>query len=343
MGFKGETRQERISRMQAEFDWHTEFVGNMFAGLFVEGVDQKSADRLSKTWSARRDWEGRFSAKFLEDYGFHNPKRTFKFLKSLRDGPLFSHPSEKSIQTFYNLLPTLLNLCQQVPNRNSAVENLVKFIEASRAREAYMDVFQDNEKFLELLLILFGGSGTLSELLIKYPNLIDVLSNLESLYRFKTPESIGRELGEVLDKASSYQEKKTGLRRFKQGEELRIGLRYLIHETELSGTLTDLSDVAENYLQTALKLACREAGKEAGMKPVPDQMAIFALGKLGGRELNFGSDLDIIFVYDGSSDVTTHDTVSFYSAVAQKVYQLCSEMTPAGVAYKIDTNLRIAR
>lgn len=340
MGFNGEAPQQRISRLQAEFDWHTQFVGTLFAGLFVESADQKFADQTSKTWVARRGWEGRFSPEFLKDYGFSDVQRTFNFLESLRDGPPLSHPTEKSIQAFYLLLPNLLRLCQQVPNRNRAVENLVKFIEASRAREAYLGIFQENEKFLELLLILFGGSETLSEILIKYPNLIDVLSNPESLYRFKTPDSINRELSEVLKKATSYQEKQTSLRRFKQGEELRIGLRYLIHETELPGTLTDLSDVAEIYLQKSFKLACQEVGKSSGLKAIPDQMAIMALGKLGGRELNFSSDLDIIFVYDESLDVTPWDAVSFYSAVAQKIYQLCSEVTSAGAAYKIDTDLR---
>lgn len=340
MCFKEATPQERISHLQNEFEHHTQFVGNMFAGLFVDDADQKKADQLSRNWSASRDWEERFSPEFLKDYGFRDPQRTFKFLKSLQDGPPLSHPTEKSIQTFYSLLPSLLRLCQQVPDRNRAVENLVKFIEASHAREAYLGIFQENEKFLELLLILFGGSETLSDILIKYPNLIDVLSNPESLYRFKTPESISRELSEVLEKTSSHQEMPTSLRRFKQGEELRIGLRYLIHETELPGTLTDLSDLAEIYLQKSFMLACQEVGKEMGLKPIPDQMAIMALGKLGGRELNFSSDLDIIFVYDESSGTANRDAVTFYSAVAQKVYQLCSEMTSAGTAYKIDTDLR---
>ena len=210
-----------------------------------------------------------------------------------------SHASEKSIQTFYAVLPTLLDLCRKVPDPDAAVDYLVRFMEASHARETYLTIFHDNHKFLEILLILFGSSSVLSTLLIKQPNLIDVISNQESLYLYKTPAMMLEELNTRMSAVSEHSEKNICLRQFKQSEELRIGLRFMIHETDVPGTLADLSHLADIYLQTVYQLAREEMRRSEGNDHLPDNFAIIGLGKLGGQEINFGSDLDLVFVYRG--------------------------------------------
>jgi len=338
MGIQGKTHEILAEQLDKEFQAHTAFVGNMFDQLFKEDKDQQAADDTSRKWDARRDADGRFSEDLLKDYPFDDPKRTFSFLKSLRDGSHSMPTSEKGIQNFYRVLPQILDRCRQVPNPNTAVEHLVKFLEASQAREPYLQLLEQNAKFLELLLILFGGSEALSVILIKQPNLIDVLSNVESLYRFKNSQKLHQELEELLEKQSTLEEKNLTLRRFKQGEELRIGLRYLIHETDLPGTLLDLSNLADLYLQTILKLANDSIRSAESTGTTPDKFAIFALGKLGGQELNFGSDLDIVFVYQEEDEADV--AIGHYSTLAQKIYQLSTEPAAVVQPYKIDTDLR---
>lgn len=345
MGFQNSNREERVKRLMDEFEKHTRFVGNMFSNLFVEEKKDEAARIASKGLKSSQVAEGRFSPDLFQSIHFSDADRAFRFLETLRDGPKFSHPSEKSIQNFYAILPEILEVCARVPKPNSAVEHLLRFVENSHARETFLELFRENEKLLELLLILFGSSDFLSGILIRQPDLMDVLLDLESIYRFKTLEKITAEINRHLASCKTLEDKKIYLRKFKQGEELRIGVRYLIKESDLLGTLTDLSVLAEVYLNTVLNLAGEEVNKQFGRSGPPlDGFAIFAMGKLGGRELNFGSDLDIVFVYQEPEQeapgLPQEKILSYYVAVSQMIFQLTSEMTPAGFAYKVDTDLR---
>lgn len=339
MRVPGKTCAELVAGLFAEYERHTQFVGNFFAGLFVEEKKKTVREIADRGWEQARITESNFTENLLQDIPFSDSARAFQFLKSLRDGSENSRPTEKSIQAFYAILPGILRHCAEAPRHNSAVENLVRFIEASRARDTFFDLFRDNEKFLELLCILFGSSDYLADILIKQPALIDVLLNTEAIYRYKPQEKIADEIQRGLEMPASLEDKKLFLRRFKQCEELRIGTRYLIKEADLPGTLADLSNLADVFLQTSFTIAWSE------LKPETEtacKLAIIGMGKLGGKELNFGSDLDIVFVYDEpeACRLQQEEILTLYISVAQMIGQLASEMTSAGIAYKIDTDLR---
>ena len=229
-----------------------------------------------------------------------------------------------------------------IPTR---AKNLVKFIEANKSRESFFGLLLDNEGFLDLLLVLFGSSEVLSRNLIKRPEFMDALLNIESIYRFKTPEKTTAELVEKLQAFNNLEDKKTFLRRFKQGEEIRIGVRYLVKETDLLGTLTDLSMLAEIYLKTALELGREETAKQYRIPTSAlENFVIFAMGKLGSSELNFGSDLDVVFIYDEEfADIPplpAEEMISYFVTLSQLIFRITSELTQAGYAYKIDSDLR---
>lgn len=343
MRLTGDRPQVLVERLLGEFDRHTRFVGNMFANLFVEEARQEATQIASKESERKLLKEEWLAVDQLEERGFADPERIARFLESLRDGPQFSHPTEKSIQSFYSVLPRILALSVGVPKPDSAVENLVKFVDASGARETYLNLFNSTGKFLELLIILFGSSDLLSQTLIKQPDLVDIFMDQESIYRYKPPEQVDEDWTRVLKSCKNFDAKKIALRRLKQGEELRIGIRYLIKEADLMGTLADLSSLADSYLQIVADLAYQELNGKSS-DALPNDFAIFGLGKLGGGELNFGSDLDIIFVYDepqfSESPLTPAELIAHYVSYSQLIYQLTSEMTSAGYAYKVDTDLR---
>lgn len=343
MGCRGATPKGLSDRLMKTFDHHTRFVGSMFAGLFIEEKKQEAGEIASRGFQVPGLGDESFTQELVENGSFADPGRAFRFLKSLRDGQQFYYPSQKSIQDFYVVLPKILEFCKTVPKPNSAVDHLVKFIEAGKAREVYLGLFQSNEKFLELLLILFGSSDFLSETLIKQPDLVDIMMDLESIYRFKKPEKMQQDLSKILEDCGDFEARKLSLRRYKQGEELRVGIRYLLKEADLVGTLTDLSNLADIYLRASFLTAMEELQKKSGFaKPIPEQFAIFGMGKLGGGELNFGSDLDIIFAYEEPENMEPPEgrAMAFYSTLSQMIYSLTSEITPAGYAYKIDTDLR---
>ncbi|PIR00101.1 MAG: bifunctional [glutamate--ammonia ligase]-adenylyl-L-tyrosine phosphorylase/[glutamate--ammonia-ligase] adenylyltransferase [Nitrospinae bacterium CG11_big_fil_rev_8_21_14_0_20_45_15] len=342
MGIKATPKDAPTALMEI-FRFHTEYVGAQFTALLADKENRDAAENASLQWSQAAERETMFSLERVEECSFKDPQRTFKFLEALREGAAYSHPTEKSIQNFDFLFPKILRFSENAPNPNSAVENWVKFIESSGARESYLSLFKSNEKFLELILMLFGSSDFLSEILIKQPGTIDVAMDMEAIYRFKSPEKIRDELKAQLEFLKDFSAKKLALRRFKQGEELRCGLRYLIGEQDIMAVLEDLSNLADVFIQTVYNLAFEELNSKTG-EPLQTDFAIFVLGKHGGRELNFGSDLDVIFVYDLPDETLEDHEVAelsaHYSSWSQLIFSLTSEVTTAGVAYKMDADLR---
>ena len=341
MRIPGEDPKSLADNLMQEYENHTRFVGKMFAEQFAEKEKREAAETLSGEWNRSRIGEEQFSESSLAEIPFlPDPKRAYRFLESFRDGAQFSHPSVQSIQGFYSIIPKIFQQCKMVPKPDAAIEDLCKFVEATGARESFLNLFQTNEKFLELLLILFGSSGMLSQILIRRPDLVDVLTDREAIYRFKLAEKIQEDLNRALKDSLDFESRSLVVRRIKQAEELRIGVRYLIKEADLAGTLEDLSNLADVFLETVYQIACEELEKKTGSFDLRN-FCIIGMGKQGGHELNFGSDLDVLLVYDeGESDPPPQGFASYYSALSQMIYKLTSEMTPAGYAYKIDTELR---
>ena len=338
MRIDGKNTEELADKLMKVYESHTSFVGKMFSEQFAEKEKRETAEAISNEWEQSRKGEILFSEEVLASIPLiQDPVQAFRFLKVFRDGSEFSHPSEKSIQEFNFILPKIINQCERVPSPGKAIENLCRFVEATGARESFLNLFQENEKFLELLLILFGSSGLLSQILIKRPEFVDLLTDMDAIYRFKTSEKISEDLDKYLSAESTLDSKTLLLRRFKQAEELRIGVRFLIKEADLEGTLSDLSNLADVYLQAVFKLACEEVSKKNG-HPIAENFCIIGMGKLGGGELNFGSDLDVIFVYDEPEENSPEGM--HYATISQLIYKLTSEMTSEGYAYKIDTELR---
>ena len=282
MRIEGKTTEELAANLMKAYESHTSFVGKMFSEQFAEKEKRDMAEVISNQWEKSQKGETLFSEDILASIPLiQDPAQAFRFLKVFRDGPAFSHPSEKSIQYFNLILPKLINQCSRVPSPGKAIENLCRFVEATGARESFLNLFQENEKFLELLLILFGSSGLLSQILIKRPDFVDLLTDIEAIYRFKPLEKISEELDKILSTESTLDSKAIILRGFKQAEELRIGVRFLIKEADLEGTLSDLSNLADVYLAAVFKLACEEVNKKDS-RSSSEYFCIICMGKLGG-------------------------------------------------------------
>jgi glutamate-ammonia-ligase adenylyltransferase len=340
MNIDGESIEELNNKLNSVFERQTGFVSDIFSGLFKKEKDgdRELLNNINKESELRS-----LNEQVLERISFQNSKNALRFLKILRDGSKFSHPSEKSINNFYKVLPKILDKCDEVPMPNSAVENLVKFIESSKARESFLGLFSENEKFLELLLKIFGSSDLISDILIKQPGLIDVIKDAESIYRFKNKINLHKEISQILANCNDFQEKKNILRWFKQGEELRIGVRYIIGEADIEGTLEDLSSLAETHIENAYQIAFTELRIQYGVEKItPDSFAIIGMGKLGGGEINFKSDLDLIFIYESSKNdsLFPENVVLFYTKISQLLHELTSQVTSFGYSYKIDSDLR---
>ncbi len=338
MNINGNSIEELTEKLNNEFSDHTQSVNNIFSELFKKEQDRKLGNKIKKIPEIRT-----LNEKVIESVFFENNKNALRFLKILRDGPKFSRINEKSVDDFYRILPKILDECREVPMANTALENLVRFIESSKARESFLGLFSENKNFLKLLLKIFGSSNLMSDILIKQPGLIDIIEDTESIYRFKNKINLNKEIKKSINISNNFEEKKNNLRRFKQGEELRIGIRYIIGEADIEGTLKDLSSLAEICIENAYQLALiKLSAQYANERIIPSNFAIIGMGKIGGNEINFKSDLDLIFVYETNKDdsLFSDNVVLFYTKIYQLLHELTSQVTSSGYAYKIDSDLR---
>src|SRR5581483_579813 len=173
--------------------------------------------------------------------------------------------------------------------------------------------------------------------------------------RVKTRELLSDELARFLMRAFDSDER-IGLARFKRRELLRIYLRDCLKVATLAEVTEELSHLADVILGHALAVAHQEMANRHGAPLTRDErgriqtaeLAVVALGKLGCRELNYASDIDLFFLFagegqtagDGRSTESVISNKAFFKGVAERITQMIASQTAEGAAYRIDLRLR---
>ncbi len=252
-----------------------------------------------------------------------------------------------------NLWATLPALLAQVPDPDGALNFLELY--ARGAPEAVSEYIARNPTALHYLLVIFSYSRFLSETLVQQPELILWLHRTgprENLERVKTIEELHEEFARF-EAVTLSQPPAVILARFKRREYLRITLRDVLGIATLAETTMELSHLADVLLQRALRACEQKLENSYGSPQHVDaagnrhaaRLAILALGKLGAEELNYNSDIDLMFLYshDGETSGGTAGSISnaeFFVRLAQTVLKLISEVTPEGAVFRVDLRLR---
>lgn len=234
-----------------------------------------------------------------------------------------------------------------------ALNRLLKVIQAILKRTAYLELFAENPPILQQLVDLAGRSDWVVRRLSDYPILFDELLYPNSLYEPLQAGDLKSELQQALLRADESDEEELldTLRTFKQTNELRVAAALLAERLNISQVSRYLTQLAEVILQSSLDLCWNllrlKYGLPAGLSGQPGDygFAIVGYGKLGGEELGFGSDLDLVFLYNQSVDgVTTGKRAiscsRFYTRLAQKLIHFLSIRTNLGFLYEVDMRLR---
>jgi glutamate-ammonia-ligase adenylyltransferase len=245
------------------------------------------------------------------------------------------------------------------PEPEMALRNLERFLGALRARATFYALLAENRTIITLLVSLFATSQFLSRIFIQHPEILDALVSSSYSVTFKERDVMAAELATQLALHSDYEDQLGILRRFHKEETLRIGLNDIHGNTRLEESTLQLSALADVCLGAAVTMARRELMPRYGLPWVKDDdgqereagFAIVGMGKLGGMELNYHSDLDIIFIHEESGEtrpVPGHDPDRFrpqtnqeyFSRLAQRIISVLTLKTPEGSLYEIDTRLR---
>ncbi len=245
------------------------------------------------------------------------------------------------------LIVPLSRLLPRCPDADMALNNLERFLAQPAGRERLPLLLENRSRTLEVLLQLFASSQSFSDQLAASPDLLDMLR--VPLRKSPSTEELRAALQAEIDTAFEDSTVLRAFRRFRQAQILRIGTNDVIRERSLEEITRDISRVADVALDVALTTAERKVsarfGRPATKAGEPARCVILAFGKLGGDELNYSSDIDLMFLYDedgvtkGQRAVTV-DNSEYYSRVASEVVRLLSTHTDRGMAYRVDLRLR---
>lgn len=259
-----------------------EIYDRIFSALFTE--DTFDEYRIFSEHEERED----VVRAALEKYRFADPKHAYKTLFTL--GQTISGIKRNY---FLNALPEILRLIGEEIDPDRTLRGLLGIIDAYGAKGIFFELLSEQKKLTEVLVKIAGGSEYLTNILTKNPSFID-----EIFYGMFVDERYDTyKLKSVFGRIFTFHK---DLRRsfytFKRLEELRIGIKEILGLDDIFTTSFELSTCADIIVERAA------VDVERTMNPI-FPFAVVKAGKLGCRELNFGSDLDLIFVYDKVDDI----------------------------------------
>ena len=326
---------------------------------FAELFRQRRADTVGSADAAARllieDLDAPGAEEHAARLGFADPAAALGALRLIRDGAPHARASAESRRALATLAPALLTAVHRTTAPDRALAHLAEFLVRVGARRTFLALLVENRATLELLVTLFATSDYLTRALLAHPELLDTLVRADLARTTKDAADLARDLDALLAEAPDFEARLDVLRRFRNDEFLRIGSHDVAGQLHYEQVSAQLCALAEVCLERAYDVALAERSRRY-FPPAGLALAVVALGKLGSRELNYHSDLDLIFIYgptdeaagagDGAPDTDAyaegepHGAQEFFAKVAELLLLVLQLATREGYVYKIDTRLR---
>ncbi|MCX7011185.1 MAG: hypothetical protein NTW86_01225, partial [Candidatus Sumerlaeota bacterium] len=255
---------------------------------------------------------------------------------------------------FRFLLPDLLSALRRSADPDRALRNWIAFLNRVFDAYGFAQRLAGTPDLLEFLTRLFGFSQFLADLLARNPEYLDWLRAPHVLERPKSLASYVEEAWNAVEVFEDPEHQRAALCRYQRKELLRIGVRDMQGYGNVAERTAELSDLAEAIVNVALSLVYARLAKRHGEPLAEDapnarsQFGILAMGKFGGRELNFSSDIDVIFLYSdegstqgvGESRQARIANHAFFTRLGEDLAQHLSGHGPEGFLYRVDVRLR---
>ena len=280
--------------------------------------------------------------RILKNYGFQDLRRADRNLQNLAGKPPLR-------EAFAEIVENLLKAVAEAPHPDAALHNFERFVDVIFDRLWFYHLLRDAPFLLPILATCFGSSTYLSDVLVRNPEYFNELIDANVMRAPKNHEIMYNELSQSVRLFKSVEQKLNVLRRYKRKESLRIGVRDLLSDADLETTTLELTNLAEAALQICYEVGTADLiakfgtpqGELLNGEKVPSTFAVIAMGKFGGYELNFSSDIDVMFVC--SHDGTTNQGVEnreYFAKLCEFIIKGLSEVTAGGYVFRVDARLR---
>lgn len=255
----------------------------------------------------------------------------------------------KTTNSIEKLLPKLLQNASQSQKSAKSISAVLNLIETVALRAAYIDMLTGEEKLLKHLLNIAEQSAWLIRFICQHPLVIDDI--LSERHYLNSPQSLNTDLKARLTGIAHDDEQWLhAIRDFKHAQIFKIAWAEINQQLPLMQASDKLSQLAELILKTAYEKSYNSLkekyGEPRSQNGAIAEFCIIAYGKLGGLELAYTSDLDLVFLYDDAQSQGQTDgkksiaNAVFFTRLAQRIQNLLSSPSTSGVLYEIDTRLR---
>lgn len=318
------------ARLLAELEWHRANVSRHFGQIFATAREERHA--LAGLWQEAGDAEqciGQLSA-----LGYSHAAELQRRIAAMRTGTRYRQMPASSQARLDRLVPLAVETAAACRNADATLERILELLDSVSRRESYLALLEEYPQALARLAEMMSASPWVAQYLTQHPILLDELLDTRTLYAAPDWTALTRALRGQLDDAKGDIERQMDiLRHFKHAQTMRFIAQDLAGSLPLETLSDHLSDLACVILQQVLGVTWNELRTRHRAEP---RFAVIGYGKLGGKELGYASDLDIVFLYDDDAPEAAEN----YARLAQRINRWLASITPAGVLYDTDLRLR---
>ena len=283
-----------------------------------------------------------------------------RVLSDFRDNLSSSRIGQRGENTLNKLMPHLMLeiLSNESPNASHVLARILQVFKAIYGRTAYLDLLYENQGAMNQLVKLCKASPWVTDQISRFPLLLDELLNPAQLYHPTELTEYDSELRLAMLRVeeTDLEQQMEALRQFKLCQQLKIAAADITGALDVMKVSDHLTFLAQSIIKQVVNLAWQHMQEKYG-QPLIDEhedneqdimsrgFAVIGYGKLGGYELGYGSDLDLVFLYDCTSSVPTDgakpiESQLFYIKLAQRILHLFNTKTASGALYEVDMRLR---
>ena len=345
MGFKKPGDWEEI------LESHLNNVHQHFSMLLESGEKKNTHDELERNLDAI--WQGLLEknqrGSLLADIGYLDSEKAIEAIDRARSELIQRPLGKEGRARLDKLMPLLIKASGASVEPLVTLNRITDLVKAIGGRAAYLALLLENPGILDHLVKLSSASSLIATFLARHPVLLDELLDPRTLYAPPKRDEIEQELQSRLEQIpDDFEYSIEALRVFKQVNVLRVAAADVTEVLPLMRVSDHLSDIAEVTIGAVLELARRHLAAKHGTPsgaPETEGFAVIAYGKLGGLELGYGSDLDLVFLHSASDGQTVNgpmpiDNRQYFARLGQRILHILTAHTQAGILYEADMRLR---
>jgi glutamate-ammonia-ligase adenylyltransferase len=325
-------------------------VHEVFGQVFAPALQEEDSSKGKTVWVGKADQQQ--LVEYLQNFGYKKPEESYQLIEKFKSSSALQKLTTKGAGVVDRLMPQLIEAVPQVDNPEQTLQRTLTLLEAVAGRNVYLALLAENSDALAQLIKLSSASPWICDYLSRYPVLFDELLDTRSLYDPLDKEELSKRLQQKMAgvDGQDIEQVMNTLRKFKQISMLHVAaadIMGVIPVMKVSDYLTTIAEVIldEAVVQVWQSLTAKH-GLPSGVVDSVTGFAVIGLGKLGGLELGYGSDLDLVFLYDCLDGNALTDgkkpisSMEFYGRLGQKVMSMLNTNLLSGILYEVDMRLR---